>query len=171
MTPPFRPSMDSWLEDIYIVCSYWEEVTEFNNRKYIKKKACISSQRTIIHKTGMAKGKSEKKIRGLNTSWKWILYFLRLSEAYQRRLKRCGEAVGEVVIPGAFKRSCKKRIYDYRVLVSLTHCSQVFTLQSTGDVLSPHVAVGEAVIPGDSLFSSVYSSIDGWCLIAPCKVI
>ena len=40
--------MDSCLEDIYIVCSYWEEVTEFNNRKYIKKKSCISSQRTIL---------------------------------------------------------------------------------------------------------------------------
>ena len=29
--------MDSWLEDIYIVCSYWEEVTEYRGRFRIPK--------------------------------------------------------------------------------------------------------------------------------------
>ena len=66
----------------------------------------------------------------------FYFYFLRLSEAYQRRLKRQGEAVGQAVIPGDFKRSYKSRPYDSNILVSLTHCSQVYTLQSTRDVLT-----------------------------------
>ena len=34
------------------------------------------------------------------------------------------------------RRSCKRRPYDPSVLVLLTHCSQVYTLQSTGNVLT-----------------------------------
>ena len=44
--------------------------------------------------------------------------------------------MGQAVIPGDFKRSYKRSPYDSGVLVSLTHCSQVYTLQSTDYVLT-----------------------------------
>ena len=86
--------MESWLKDTYIIYAVTVEVTEFNNRKNLRRSPVFPARGQSWNKNSqrekVQKRKKKKKITGLNMSWKCKFYFylLRLSEAYQRRLER-----------------------------------------------------------------------------------
>ena len=81
--------------------------------------------------------KREKLKKKLQVQHELKITFLFNFYAKLRRLKRLGRTVGRAVIPGNFKRRYKipGRPIGFWRIVLLTHCSNVFILQSTGEVV------------------------------------
>lgn len=115
------------LKDTHIICTYsrgyWIKLPKRSQKDAVYFRAENN------HETK----EKEKKPRLVQT---WVENDFSFNfHAYQRWLIRWGKIFGQAVIPGNFKRRSQWPIrFWYIVLV--THRSHVYTLQSTGDVLT-----------------------------------